>query len=321
MFWNLYPTPDTLQEQLDLANDYGLDGIILSLYKGDEKPRLYASGWHNIETQTPAYPEAYFKIASVNKLFIALAMVKLSAEGRVDLDQSLSVFFPDLKGKIQNLEDITVKHLIQHRSGIPNITDTPNYWVDPPTNQQNALARIFDLPADFNPGDQYAYSNTNYLLLEMILEKVLKGSYPDYIRSEILSALNLNAIYFSKSDISSDSLMSGYYVNVEGDIKSANYGSMVATASDLSKFLFLLNNGSIFQSPEEAALYHSLYPSEHTGLIPGYQTIARYNKATETAIVQFVNTTNFEGDTWAMGELMYKKIIQILEAQENKLNN
>ncbi|MGB5930254.1 MAG: serine hydrolase, partial [Cyclobacteriaceae bacterium] len=94
-----------------------------------------------------------------------------------------------------------------------------------------------------------------------------------------------------------------------------DYGSMVATAEDVAIFLRALNDGSLL-SKDEQAIYSSLYEYEHTGLIPGYQSIAKYYPDTDTVIVQFVNSTDFEGYTWSLSEIVYGRIVKIVRREE-----
>jgi hypothetical protein len=133
----------------------------------------------------------------------------------------------------------------------------------------------------------------------------------EVIKSEILMPLGLQHTFGSMDDVESDSLMSGYYVGVEEDIKSVDYGSMVATAEDVGIFLRALNDGTIFDEGEQE-IYSSLYVYDHTGLIPGYQSIAKYHQDIDTVLIQFVNTTNFDGHTWTISEIVYNRIVKIL---------
>lgn len=114
-----------------------------------------------------------------------------------------------------------------------------------------------------------------------------------------------------------DRLMSGYYVGVEEDIKAADYGSMVATAEDVGKFIRALNDGAVF-NPGEQEIYSALYRFNHTGLIPGYQSIARYHADLDAVVVQFTNTTNFDGHNWTLSEIIYRKIVKILRKQNRQ---
>ena len=88
---------------------------------------------------------------------------------------------------------------------------------------------------------------------------------------------------------------------------------MLATAQDLGDFLRALNDGSVFHNQEERDLYASLYEFEHTGLIPGYQTIAKYHNELDAVVIQFTNTVDFEGYNWNLSEVMYSRILKILK--------
>lgn len=94
-----------------------------------------------------------------------MAIAKLVHDGKISLDSSLAFYMPELKGRIEYADKVTLRMLVQHRSGIPNFTDTPDFWSHPPENGHEALKLILDMPADFRPGRHYAYSNTNYLLI------------------------------------------------------------------------------------------------------------------------------------------------------------
>ena len=91
---------------------------------------------------------------------------------------------------------------------------------------------------------------------------------------------------------------------------------MVATAEDVGRFLRMLNEGTLFDGNEQE-IYSSLYVYNHTGLIPGYQSIARYHLEIDTVVIQFVNTTNFDGYTWSVSEIIYDRIVSILENRPN----
>lgn len=307
----ILPLPDTVQEQLHQAIDHDFDGIIVYVDQAGRPPEFYAAGWHDRDNQIPADPHALFKIASIGKLYHAVAISKLVHEQRLSLDKTLADYFPELVGRIENAESITLSMMVQHRSGIPNFTNTPNFWVDPPNNSQETLARVLDLPASFAPGEGYEYSNTNYLLISELVKKVTGGSEFEYIRETILDPLGLHHTFGSLADVNMDELMSGYYVGVEEDIKTTNYGSMIATAEDVGIFLRALNDGSLFEEGEQE-IYESIYVYEHTGLIPGYQSIAKYHKDIDTVVIQFINTTNFDGYDWSISEIVYKRIVKIL---------
>ena len=306
------PLPNNIQEQVNKAVDYGFDGIVVCVNKTGNKCEFYTSGYKNRENKIPADPNSFFKIASVGKLYDAVAVAKLVRDGKLSLDKTLSDYLPELKGRIEYADKITLRMLVMHRSGIPNFTDTYMYWAAPKETEDEQLALILDKPANFKPGEDYEYSNTNYLLLGRIMTRVLGYDKFQYIQNEILNPLNLKHTFGSIHEVNIDDVMSGYYVGYDVDLKTDNIGSILATAEDLSIFIRALNDGSVFRDKKEQEIYTSIYKYEHTGLIPGYQTIAKYHKDIDAVVIQFTNTVNFEGYNWNMSEIMYNKIVKIV---------
>ena len=307
----LVPLPETIQEQLDKSINYGFDGIVVYVDEAGKEPAFYAAGWKNRENKIPADPHALFKIASITKLYIAVATTKLVKAGRLSLDKTLAEYFPELAGRIENADKITLRMMLQHRSGIPNFVDHPDYWTNPPNSRQETLEYALDLPADFDPGEDYGYSNTNYMLIEDLIDKTLGYPHQQFIKEEILVPLDLNNTFGSLREVDLDDVMSGYYVGVDQDFKYENTGLMLATAEDVGKFLRALNDGSVFNEGEQE-IYSSVYVYNHTGLIPGYQSIARYHKDIDAVVVQFNNTTDFEGYEWSIAEINYRRIMRII---------
>jgi CubicO group peptidase (beta-lactamase class C family) len=145
----------------------------------------------------------------------------------------------------------------------------------------------------------------------MLIEKVTGMTKSQFIKETILDRLGLTNTYASIHEVDMNRLMSGYYIGVEEDIKSVDYGSMLATAEDVGIFLRALNDGSLFDEGEKE-LYTSIYVFEHTGLIPGYQSIAGYHNDIDAVVIQFTNTTDFDGYQWGLSEIVYKRILRIL---------
>ncbi|TNE27765.1 MAG: class A beta-lactamase-related serine hydrolase [Bacteroidetes bacterium] len=308
----LPPLPSSVQEQVEDVVDMGFDGIVVYVEVAGEAPIVYTAGLHSRQDSIPAKPEALFKLASISKLYRALAVTKMASRGLLSMDDKLTDFFPELSGRIQFADEITVKMLIQHRSGIPNYTDTEGYWLHPKSSSEENLALVLDLPAQFPPDSDYEYCNTNYLLLGEIMDKVLGHPHSKFIQSEILDPLQLNHTYFSLEEVDMEDVMSGYHVGYEEDLKYNRTG-MMATAEDVGKFIRALNNGKAFQDDEERSLYSSLYPKEHTGLVPGFQSIAKYIPEIDAVVVQFTSTTNFRGYNWNLSEISWNRIVDIIE--------
>jgi CubicO group peptidase (beta-lactamase class C family) len=304
----IMPLPDTVQEQVDEAIEYGFDGMIVYVDQAGEAPVFYTGGWDDREKKSEVNPHALFKIASISKLYTAVAATKLVKEGRLSFDDVLTDHLPELKGRIENAEDITLKMMIQHRSGIPNFTDNPEYWLDEQGNSARALDFALDLPASFKPDQGYQYSNTNYLLLRQIMNDVLGYNHEEYIREHILKPLQLEHTFFSLREVDLEAVMSGYYVGFDEDCKARENG-MLATAEDVGKFIRALNDGSVFNEGEQ-----EIYPYEyhHGGLVVGYQSLAEYHADIDVVVVQFINTTDFEGYEWNLSEITINRIVAIL---------
>jgi D-alanyl-D-alanine carboxypeptidase len=315
----ILPQSDTVQEQLEEGIGHGFDGMIVYVDQGGKPPEYYAAGWHDRKNKIPAYPKALFKIASISKLYVAVAVAKMVTDKQLSLDKTLADYLPEFVERIANADKITLRMLVRHRSGIPNFTDTPSYWVDPPKANKENLELVLDKPADFEPNGKYSYSNTNYLLIGEILDKTLGYSHHQYIKTEILIPLELNNTYSLLSEVNLDDLMSGYYVGYDNDMKFNDFinpaGSMIASAEDVGIFLRALNDGTVFKEGEQE-IYSSIYVYEHTGLIPGYQNIAKYHKDIDTVVIQFNNTTNFDGYDWSLAEIIYNRIVKIVRSKK-----
>lgn len=311
----ILPLPDAVQAQLDEAIGHGFDGMLVYVDQKGKPPQYYASGWHNRESQLPANPHALFKIASISKLYDAVAVTKLVNDGRLSLDKTLVEYLPMLAGRIENANSITLRSMVQHRSGIPNFTDAPNFWEAPTETYEQSLALILDKPANFEPGEDYEYSNSNYLFLNKIMDEVLGYDNFQFIQDEILIPLNLSNTYSSLRDVNIDDVMSGYHVGYPLDLKSSDHG-MHATAEDVGIFLRALNDGSVFEAGEQE-IYASIYEFEHSGWVPGYQSFAKYYEDLDAVVVEFYSTTDPKLYNWNLSEIVNSRIVKILERQKS----
>ncbi|MEZ4888141.1 MAG: serine hydrolase domain-containing protein [Chitinophagales bacterium] len=309
------PLPNTVQEQLDEAIGHGFDGMIVYVDEGGKEPKFYAAGWKNRENKIPADPHSLFKIASISKLYDVVAISKLVSDGCLSLDKTIADYLPELVGGIENAEKITLRLMIQHRSGIPNFTDAPNFWAAPTQTFEESLALILDKPANFEPGEDYEYCNTNYLLINKIMDDALGYQNFQFIQEEILMPLNLNHTFGSLSEVNMDDVMSGYHVGHPFDLKADEHG-MLATAEDVGIFLRALNDGSLFEQGEQE-IYSSIYKYEHGGWVPGYQSFAKYHKDLDAVLIQFYSTTDSKLYNWNLSEIINNRIVKILRRSKS----
>jgi CubicO group peptidase (beta-lactamase class C family) len=306
----ILPLPDTVQEQLNEAINHGFDGMVVYVNHANKPSQSFASGWYNRETQIPAKPDALFKIASISKLYDAVAVTKLVSNGKLSLEKTIAEYLPELTGRIQNTQRITLRMLIQHRSGIPNFTDAPNFWAAPTETFEESLALILDKPANFEPNEGYEYCNTNYLLINKIMDDVLGYNNFQFIQEEILTPFNLNNTFASLNDVNIDDVMSGYHVGYPYDLKENDFG-MHATAQDVGTFVRALNDGSLFKSGEKD-IYTSIYEYEHSGWVPGYQSFVKYHQDIDAVVVAFYSTTDAKLYNWNLSEIINNRIVKII---------
>jgi CubicO group peptidase (beta-lactamase class C family) len=310
----IVPLPDTVQEQVDEAIEYGFDGMIVYVDQAGKPPQYFAAGWHDREAKIPANPQALFKIASISKLYDAVAVTKLVHDGHLSLDKTLADYLPELIGRIENADKITLRLMLQHRSGIPNFTNAPNFWAAPTETYEESLALILDKPANFEPGEDYEYCNTNYLLINKIMDDLLGYGNFQFIQEEILNPLNLNNTFASLNDVELEDVMSGYHVGHPFDLKADEHG-MLATAEEVGTFFRALNDGSLFEEGEQE-IYSSIYEYEHSGWVPGYQSFAEYHKDLDAVIVEFYSTTDSKLYNWNLSEIFNSRIVKIVERQK-----
>ena len=173
---------------------------------------------------------------------------------------------------------------------------------------------MYGLPANFAPGEDYEYCNTNYLLISELIEKVVGYGKFQYIREVILTPLGLKNTFESVSEVDMDRVMGGYHVGHPDDLKTADQG-MLASAEDVGIFLRALNDGSLLDK-EEQAIYSSIYVYKHSGWVPGYQSFSEYHKDINTVVVQFNNTTDAKLYLWNLAEIINSRILKIIRKGE-----
>lgn len=313
LMMKISPLPDTIQEELDnVTSKHSIDGVIVYVDDG-ETASMYASGYNDRDAKTEANPNDLFKIASISKLYMAVAATMLIDEGTLNEDETLANMCPQYKNSIENADRITLRMLIQHRSGIPDFMNDPDFhWENLPKNVDDALDLILGDKACFEPDAKYQYSNTNYLLLAKIMDSALGYAHDVYIKDHILIPLNLENTFYYYADVNPSRVMSGYDVGYKYDLKQNDYiipgGTMVASIEDVGIFIRALNDGSLLTDRQQE-LYSRLYVYEHTGLLPGYQSIARYDQKEDRVIIVFTNTSG--KDSWGRIETIYDRVVRI----------
>lgn len=284
----------SLGDALEYGLSQGVDGLWLYVREGQGEPIVLTDGIEERSRAVPAFAGSQFKIASVSKLFIGAAAIRASTDGLLQLDDTLASWLPAESGRIANADEITVRQLLQHRSGVPDFDTADGFsWSQPHTDEDALLELIYDLPADFSPGTRYSYSNTNYLLVGRILNAALGYHHHVFARSQILDPLGMADTVSLLEDTSIDRMAHGYWNGVDRTTQDYRIpgGSMISTIGDVGIFIDALALGQ-FLTADEDLEFQALYDGYgHSGWLPGYQSIARYVADIDATVVVFVNMT------------------------------
>ena len=208
-----------------------------------------ALGYADLESKIANTTETKFRIGSISKTFTATLIMKAVELGKINLDDTIDSYFP----RIKNADMITIRHLLNHRSGITNFTDRSYAsWYTKPITQAALLDTIISKGNDFEPNDDYAYSNSNYVLLSFILKETFNDSFAAILDEYIVNPLALrntsygDVINTSNNDAKSYNMKSNWEVEPEGDMSiPLGAGGIVSTPSDLCRFADALFGGQL----------------------------------------------------------------------------
>lgn len=208
-------------------------------------------GFSDVEKQQKANMNTQYRIGSISKTFTAVLVMKAVEDKKLTLNTKLSQFFPE----IENADKITIENLLQHRTGIHNLTDEAEYmqYNTQTKTEKDLIGIIKKYKSDFSPGVQFEYSNSNYILLGFILEKVYKKSYAELIKDKITRPLKLTLTEVGgKINTVKNQAKSYNFINEKYEASSETdmsipigAGNIISTPSELLKFIVALETGKI----------------------------------------------------------------------------
>ena len=251
-----------------LLKTNNFSGVIL-VAKGDRILFAKGYGYADIEQRVPNSPDTLFQIASVSKPFTAAAIMRLAEQSRIDLHAPLARVLPDYP----NSSKLTIHHLLTHSSGIPNINLFPEYEeIQLRSNDPASLVEVFkSKPLEFEPGSKYSYSNSNYNLLALIIEKVAGETYGAFLEREILRPLKLERTgHRPPMTRIVPGLAEGYAPEGTFELKRADYldwsaktgnGSLHSNAKDILRFLRAVHTGRLLKPASVAASHTQHFPN------------------------------------------------------------
>jgi D-alanyl-D-alanine carboxypeptidase len=250
---------DALQDLLEEYVDDDEPGVVLYIhYDGDEW--LVAAGSADLERETPMQVDDLFRLASITKPFVATVVLQLVSEGEFDLDDPIADYLPDeIVENVENADEATIRQVLQMTSGIHNYTDTDAYYEvleempDYALRPEDALELIYDEDAYFDVGEDWYYSNSNYLLAQLLIEDVTGNLLAEEIEDRVFEPLGMDSCYMESFEELGENIVHGYeywdveYSDVTYDNDFPGLGDMgsVCNAEDLAIFLPALLDGEL----------------------------------------------------------------------------
>jgi D-alanyl-D-alanine carboxypeptidase len=249
-----------------------LPGAILYVYMPGQGIWVGARGVSDKAQGIPIVPQDRFRIASMTKPFVATVVMQLVEEGYLTLDDTVGQWMP---GLIPNGEHITLRHLLNHTSGLYNYLD--DAFVGMVLEDRGRIWRPQEIamyaavrPTYFAPGaaGRWHYSNTNYILLGMVVEHATGVSLEQQVYWRILQPLGMNETYFDPDSAQTGPIMRGYVGDRDYTDINLSFawgaGGMVSTGEDMGRFARALFGGELLRPDTLAAM--QTFDSGHGGL-------------------------------------------------------
>ncbi|HDR7380355.1 D-alanyl-D-alanine carboxypeptidase [Bacillus toyonensis] len=312
----------------------GYPGILAKTSEGG-KTWGYAAGVADLSTKKPMKTDFRFRIASVTKTFTATVVLQLAGENRLNLDDSIEKWLPGvIQGNGYDGNQITIRQILNHTSGIVEYARSKE--IDFFTNTKKSftaeeLVKIgLSMPPEFAPGKGWSYSNTGYVLLGILIEKVTGNSYAEEIENRIIEPLELSNTFLpGNSSVIPGTKHARGYLQPDGasELKDVTYynpsigssaGDMISTADDLNKFFSSLLGGKLLKEQQlkqmlttvptgiaetggyGLGIYETKLPNGvsiwgHSGGIPGFSTFAGGTLGGKHTLA--VNLNNLKADS------------------------
>ncbi|MEX0342878.1 MAG: serine hydrolase [Erythrobacter sp.] len=209
-------------------------------------------GSADLEWQIANTPDTKFRIGSVTKQFTAAAILLLQERGQLDIDQPVGTYLSETPA---SWDGVTLRHLLHHTSGIPNLTSFDEFgtWKYLPTTRDEIIGRFADKPLEFEPGEKWSYSNSGYLLLSAVVEEVGGKPYGEFVAENIFAPLGMEDTAIDSTEAIVPRRAEGYSPSESG-IVNADYvnmripqgaGALYSTTHDLLKWQRGLFGGKV----------------------------------------------------------------------------
>ena len=276
-------------------------------------------GFANLEWRVPNTPRTRFRIASVSKQFTAAAILLLEERGKLKTSDPVGKYLADAPPAWSK---ITLFHLLTHTSGLANFTDFPDYarTETMPARPQELVDKFRDKPLEFEPGARWKYSNSGYVLLGCVIEKLSGGSYADFIRENIFAPLGMHHSGYDSNGAIIPQRASGYSPGAAGPVNAgyidmrvpfaagglysttedllrweqALFGGRILSRTSLEKMTTPFKNGYAFGLVVAQETGHKTI--EHGGGIEGFNSALVYYPQNDVVVVVLANLNGHSGD-------------------------
>lgn len=312
----------------------GIPGAIVGLWSS-EGSYVRATGVADTSTSEPMKSDIYHRIGSVTKTFTVTALLQLVDESKVGLDDPISRYI----GGVAEGDNITLRHLAGMQSGLVDYTENEqfvtDFLVDPraPLSPEQLLSYIDGMPLKFRPGTEVSYSNTNTVLLGLVVEKVTGKPLREVIKSKVTDPLGMSHTVLPVSNEFPSPHAQGYTdQTTDGSVVTATdwnpswgwaAGAMTSNLADMRIWVPAVAKGTLLkpETQRERLRTVSLEPGEdgsgyglgifningwigHNGSLPGYKTVAVYLPEKDMTLVVMVNSDVSGENTNLVGSLL-----------------
>ena len=280
-------TYDTIAQ--DVLQKTGVPSASLAVVRDGKIVYLHAYGDAKLDPKTPAQTGMRYSIGSISKQFTATAMLMLQEQGKLSLDDKVGKYVPDLT----RANEVTIRQLLSHTSGYQD--DWPQDYVMPemlqPTTVQHILDKWAKIPLDFDPGTKWQYSNTNYAIAGVIIQKVSGMPVTELLKQRVFTPLGMKSVLDIDQDRLTESDATGYMRYALGPLHPAPkegrgwlyaMGELAMTAEDLAKWDISLINQAVLkpesyrQMETEAVLKNGVGTGYGLGVQVGSQRSHRF---------------------------------------------
>ena len=280
-------------------------------------------GFADVEQKIKLTENSKFRIGSISKTFTAALVFKAIEERKIKLTDVLAKYYPSIK----NSGKITISSLLYHRSGLHNFTDDEDYlkWNTSPKTENEMIAIIAKAGSDFEPDTKAEYSNSNFVILSYILEKIYKKKFKEILTKKIIIPLGLkNTFYGGKIDLKNDECNSYTFEGSWTKESETNMsvpmgaGAVVSTPNDLTKFIDELFQGKVVSNSSLEQMktikdhfgmglfqipFYGKKGFGHTGGIDGFSSMLSYFPEDKLAFALTSNGNNYKNNDIAIAAL------------------